>query len=312
MTDKENAELLQQARDFASQDVDLYAELSVDVTATKENIHRAWRKTSLKYHPDKTGAAFDAEKYEKYERYRNVLTEPAARAAYDQARGASLLRKRERERMNSKRRAMLDDLEAREGEAKRQRQEADEKARELDRERARMVEENRVLLEQRDRERRREAEARESKPAYDALDEREADLLRQIDERRAQKKAKKAEKKARRRGLPTDIPETSTPTNGSESQPPPPPSAYQRQRPKQPLWDHWLQVKATVLAKVAAQPGGPEKIAAAEQRAAEHREAVAARSPVPEEEGWRAPRPFPRFESAPNKNFIQKPRIVVD
>ena len=36
------SDLLQYARDFSSQNVDLYTLLGVDATTPKEDIHRAW------------------------------------------------------------------------------------------------------------------------------------------------------------------------------------------------------------------------------------------------------------------------------
>src|SRR5262245_939564 len=61
---KNVAELLQLARDYASKDIDLYSVLGIASTTSDKDVHRAWRRQNLKYHPDKTGAAFDAEKYE--------------------------------------------------------------------------------------------------------------------------------------------------------------------------------------------------------------------------------------------------------
>ncbi|RSM13679.1 hypothetical protein CEP52_001716 [Fusarium oligoseptatum] len=103
MSDSKAADLLQYAQEYASKDVDIYDLLGVDALTPKEDIHRAWRKRSLKYHPDKAGDNFDAEKWQLFERARDVLSDPAARAAYDGAIKAALLRKQEREAMDKQR-----------------------------------------------------------------------------------------------------------------------------------------------------------------------------------------------------------------
>ena len=79
------------------------------------------RKKSLKYHPDKAGEDFDAAKWQEFERARDVLSDAEARAAYDSARSAALLREAQRHAMDAKRRTMIEDLEARERGAKRPR-----------------------------------------------------------------------------------------------------------------------------------------------------------------------------------------------
>jgi DnaJ family protein C protein 17 len=121
MSDTKAADLLQFAQEYASKDVDLYELLGIDALTPKEDIHRAWRKRSLKYHPDKAGDNFDAEKWQLFERARDILSEPGARGAYDGAIKAALLRKQERETMDKQRKAFVDDLEARENAWKRSR-----------------------------------------------------------------------------------------------------------------------------------------------------------------------------------------------
>lgn len=79
------------------------------------------RKKSLKYHPDKAGKDFDAEKWQRFERARDVLSDADARGAYDSARSAALQREAQRQAMDAKRRQMIEDLEARERGVKRPR-----------------------------------------------------------------------------------------------------------------------------------------------------------------------------------------------
>ncbi|XXG96758.1 hypothetical protein Hte_003049 [Hypoxylon texense] len=109
----DKSDLLLYAREYATTQ-DLYELLAVTSDTPKEDIHRAWRKRSLKYHPDKAGANFDAAKWELFERARDVLSDPAAREAYDSQRSAALVREEQRRAMDAKKRAMVEDLEARE------------------------------------------------------------------------------------------------------------------------------------------------------------------------------------------------------
>ncbi|RYP69369.1 hypothetical protein DL770_008252 [Monosporascus sp. CRB-9-2] len=225
------SDLLQYARDFANQSEDLYVLLGVDATTPKEDIHRAWRKKSLKYHPDKAGKNFDATKWQLFERARDVLSDADAREAYDSARSAALLREAQRQAMDAKRRQMIEDLEARERGVKRPRDDdearrknamsEEEKQRLFAAGRRRMEERQRQMREAEERERQRELEKQERalqqghRPKLDAVDgeegttsdvpaaealggdgydEKIADLERRLQESRARKAAKKARK----------------------------------------------------------------------------------------------------------------------
>ncbi|RYO92249.1 hypothetical protein DL764_008161 [Monosporascus ibericus] len=224
------SDLLQYARDFANQNEDLYALLEVDATTPKEDIHRAWRKKSLKYHPDKAGKDFDATKWQLFERARDVLSDADAREAYGSARSAALLREAQRQAMDAKRRQMIEDLEARERGVKRPRDDEarrknamseEEKERLVAAGRRRMEERQRQMREAEERERQRELEKQKERapqqghrPKYDGVDgedttpdvpavealggdeydEKIADLERRLQESRARKAAKKARK----------------------------------------------------------------------------------------------------------------------
>ncbi|RYP31812.1 hypothetical protein DL767_005543 [Monosporascus sp. MG133] len=226
------SDLLQYARDFANQNEDLYALLGVDATTPKEDIHRAWRKKSLKYHPDKAGKDFDATKWQLFERARDVLSDADARGAYDSARSAALLREAQRQAMDAKRRQMIEDLEARERGVKRPRNDdearrknamsEEEKQRLVAVGRRRMEERQRQMREAEERERQRDLEKQKERvlqqghrskhdavdgeddttpdvPAAEALggdqyDQKIADLERRLQESRARKAAKKARK----------------------------------------------------------------------------------------------------------------------
>ncbi|KAI0554978.1 hypothetical protein F4679DRAFT_244261 [Xylaria curta] len=232
MEDKKS-ELLQYAREYATSGKDLYELLSVSPEAAQPEVHRAWRKASLKHHPDKA-KNFDPEIWQLFERARDVLSSSEARAAYDSARAAAVQAQKARAALDAKRRAMIDDLEARERGVKRK---ADgEKNTMTENEKRVLMEKGREHLEKR-RRMREEAEAREraraavegdgreaekrpsSQPnpadangeddkyahlpppsppppqATDEYDERIADLERRLRERKADKAARKAERK---------------------------------------------------------------------------------------------------------------------
>ncbi|KAI0013898.1 DnaJ-domain-containing protein [Xylariaceae sp. FL0662B] len=157
----ENSDLLTYAREFAKTQ-DLYALLGVEADTSSKDIHRAWRKSSLKYHPDKAGTNPEAEeKWHLFEHARDVLMDAAARELYDKERSAALLRDQQRRAMDAKRRQMVEDLEARERGVKRPRAGADQAKNAMsDTERRRLAEAGRRRMEERQR-LMREAEERE-------------------------------------------------------------------------------------------------------------------------------------------------------
>ncbi|KAI1212294.1 DnaJ-domain-containing protein [Annulohypoxylon truncatum] len=155
----DKSDLLVYAKEYATTQ-DLYELLGVTSDTAKQDIHRAWRKRSLKYHPDKAGANFDPAKWELFERARDVLSDAAAREVYDSQRSAAQLREQQRRAMDAKRRAMVEDLEARErGGVKRPRDDSHGPTM-SEAERRRLAEAGKRRLEERQR-LMREAEARE-------------------------------------------------------------------------------------------------------------------------------------------------------
>lgn len=101
-------------KQYAASDHDFYALLGVTFETSESDIHRAYRKTALKYHPDKLGKDFDPEKFHLLQIANDVLSDPAAKAAYDNARNAREQKKRQHELFEGKRRQMKEDLEMRE------------------------------------------------------------------------------------------------------------------------------------------------------------------------------------------------------
>ena len=97
---------------------DYYALLSISATASESEIRRAYRKTSLLYHPDKvTPTPETLDKFQLLQTALNILTDSDEKTKYDQKREAKLRRKAEEEKLESRRRKLKDDLEVREGAA---------------------------------------------------------------------------------------------------------------------------------------------------------------------------------------------------
>jgi len=100
---------------WTTSEVDFYELLGITLeTCSESELRRAYRKTSLKYHPDKLGKNFDADKYELFQAAHEVLKDPELKAKYDGQRNAKLLKQRANELFEGKRRQMKEDLEARE------------------------------------------------------------------------------------------------------------------------------------------------------------------------------------------------------
>jgi DnaJ family protein C protein 17 len=97
-------------------DVDWYAVLDLDLTATEAQIRKAVRQLALKYHPDKAGDDPVARvKFEQITKARDLLTDEHKKAEIDQALKARRKRKEHEDArskgMDSKRKQMKEDLE---------------------------------------------------------------------------------------------------------------------------------------------------------------------------------------------------------
>jgi DnaJ homolog subfamily C member 17 len=199
----ENTDLLTAARDAAAAGTDLYGMLGVDASATKEEIHRAWRRTGLKHHPDKARERFDRAAWEGFERARSVLTDDGARLAYDTALAAAMQRKVQAERMGAERRRFKDELEAAERAASAGGKKA-AGAGAADAEREALREAGRRRAEERARHE-REAEEREEK--------RREDRIRELEDRLKEKEDKARRRAGRKAGAAGD--ETASATHGA-------------------------------------------------------------------------------------------------
>jgi DnaJ homolog subfamily C member 17 len=100
-------------------DLDLYAFLNLEPTATDSDIRRTFRQLSLRWHPDKSKDPADREKFHYLTLAVDLLSSPTARVAYDNVRRAKEAKAQRTAKYDDERRQMQRDLENREREAKR-------------------------------------------------------------------------------------------------------------------------------------------------------------------------------------------------
>jgi DnaJ family protein C protein 17 len=157
--------------EHATSEDDFYALLEIQEGANAKEINSAYRRATLKAHPDKNPDDPNAvARFHALNLAYQVLNDPEAKAAYDNARAAREARRRETEKWEGARRAMKEDLERREGGAlKRKREEMDAEER-LQREIRRIAEENR-----RRREEKQERRAEEEQASLTKLDIQETE-----------------------------------------------------------------------------------------------------------------------------------------
>ncbi|KAF7125381.1 hypothetical protein CNMCM5793_001559 [Aspergillus hiratsukae] len=100
----------------AASNQDFYALLDIPPAASESEIRRAYRRTALKYHPDKIAnpTQTDIDKFHQLQIAYDVLSDPSYRQLYDNAREARERKRREVEMMDAAKRKMKEDLEARE------------------------------------------------------------------------------------------------------------------------------------------------------------------------------------------------------
>ena len=143
---------------------DFYELLDIASTANEAEIRRAYRKTALKYHPDKVGASDKAalDKFHDLQIAYDVLSDPGIRELYDNARRAREEKKQRSEAYEGRRKWMKEDLERREsGALKRKRDEADEEQA-FERELRRLAEDGKRRRKQREEQLRQEATDQEA------------------------------------------------------------------------------------------------------------------------------------------------------
>jgi DnaJ homolog subfamily C member 17 len=105
------------------EDIDYYDFLSIEATATDAEIQRAYRRTNLKYHPDKFKPTPElnleqaAAKLDLLQKILTVLKDPAKRADYDRGREAKRRQDAIAKQMASARKRMKVELDEREKKA---------------------------------------------------------------------------------------------------------------------------------------------------------------------------------------------------
>ncbi|KAJ8915823.1 hypothetical protein NQ315_004635 [Exocentrus adspersus] len=99
-------------------DVDLYELLEIDISSTTVDIKKAYRRKALQCHPDKNPDDPNAaKKFQQLLKVLEVLTDEAARSAYDKVlKGKKEAQLRHKE-LDGKRRKLKEDLEERERQA---------------------------------------------------------------------------------------------------------------------------------------------------------------------------------------------------
>ncbi|KAL8717838.1 MAG: hypothetical protein Q9225_004961 [Loekoesia sp. 1 TL-2023] len=153
---------------YATSTTDFYALLDLNPSSSQKELDRQWRKTALKYHPDKVGNDASAkEKFHLAQIGYDLLSDPTAKALYDNARNAREQRKRQSELFEGRRRQMKDDLEAREKGVKRAREEEEGEEERLERELRRLAEDGKRRRREREEALRKEVEMENARQAQD-------------------------------------------------------------------------------------------------------------------------------------------------
>ncbi|GAA5881927.1 hypothetical protein JCM16303_003470 [Sporobolomyces ruberrimus] len=137
---------------MATEDIDYYGLLGVEQTATLQEIKTAYRKKSLKVHPDRNPDNPEAARlFHELRVAADLLSDPTQRASFDSLLNARNARKLRFSALDNKRKAMAQDLEQRERDFKRQKGEEDVAARNKKSELERLKEEGRKMREAREK-----------------------------------------------------------------------------------------------------------------------------------------------------------------
>ncbi|KAM6968846.1 dnaJ homolog subfamily C member 17 [Tautogolabrus adspersus] len=132
--------------------MDLYGLLGIESTATTKQIKKAYRQKALTCHPDKNpDNPKAAELFHQLSQALEVLTDAAAKAAYDKICAAKKQAEERTRKLDDKRKKIKLDLEARERLAESQTQEEVQNTRTLEEEIARLREEGSRQLEEEQR-----------------------------------------------------------------------------------------------------------------------------------------------------------------
>lgn len=153
-------------KDFQTSTIDFYELLGLGYEFSQKELDRSWRKTALKYHPDKCGPDEEAKKkFHLAQIGYDLLSDPSSKATYDNARTARLQKQRQNELFEGRRRQMKEDLEAGERGVKRRRDEDVDEEEKLERQIRRLAEDGK-----RRRKEREEALRRDMQESSDQKD----------------------------------------------------------------------------------------------------------------------------------------------
>lgn len=138
---------------------DFYALLEIPPSASETEIRRAYRKTALKYHPDKVGASQSAlDKFHLLQIGYDVLSDPTVKELYDNARRARQAKAERNQAFEGRRKWMKEDLERRESGAFKRKRDVEDEEEAFARELRRISEENKRTMRVKAEDLRREAE----------------------------------------------------------------------------------------------------------------------------------------------------------
>lgn len=153
-------------KEHATSSHDFYELLGITFETSETDIRRAYRKAALKYHPDKNaGNPEIVEKFHLLQIAYDVLSDPAVKALYDNARRARREKDERDQAFEGKRRKMKEDLERRESGFLKRKREEDDAQDKFERELRRLAEDG-----QRRRKEMQEAASREKLEEEERLD----------------------------------------------------------------------------------------------------------------------------------------------
>ncbi|KAK6198921.1 uncharacterized protein RJT21DRAFT_122579 [Scheffersomyces amazonensis] len=104
-TDSENGSV----KAIIEGEIDLYAFLEIDVSATGDEIRRQYRRKALQYHPDKVGG--DLDKFNTLSKIYEILSHEDLRRQYDALRQARANREQNKEQLKEFTRRFQDELQ---------------------------------------------------------------------------------------------------------------------------------------------------------------------------------------------------------
>ncbi|KAK5117745.1 hypothetical protein LTR85_008720 [Meristemomyces frigidus] len=137
---------------------DFYELLSLTESATDSEIRSAYRKATLKYHPDKVGASPEAlERWHLLQIAHEVLSDAGVRELYDNARRAREDKKKRDNAFEGRRKWMKEDLERRESGALKRKWDETEAEEVFERELRRIAEDGKRRRKEREEQLRKEA-----------------------------------------------------------------------------------------------------------------------------------------------------------